>query len=256
VKTAPLVLRRIAHSGDHATGWEAMDGSESSVDRAYAELRRRAINFEFKPGERLNESALSGAIDVSRTPLREALNRLVAEGFLTLAPGKGFFCRPLSPEKIAELYQLRCAVESEAAIRAVEHASSDAIAAFAADFDAAEPLYLTSRDPSDLLSMDEDFHMTLAALSGNAELARVLCNVNERIRYVRIISLRAPAMEQDAASASGAPLSSHRAIVSAIAARDAERAVFVLRNHIEMRSEQAVELVRAAYSQLYVPHAS
>ena len=79
----------------------------SSVDRVYATLRDMAINFDFKPGERLNETALTSKLNVSRTPLREALNRLVAEGFLTLAKGQGFFCRPLSPEQILELYQLR-----------------------------------------------------------------------------------------------------------------------------------------------------
>ncbi len=91
-----------------------MSKTEGSVERAYEALRKMAINFEFKPGERLNETALTKTLDVSRTPLREALNRLVAQGFLTFELGKGFFCRALSPEKVFELYQLRCALETEA----------------------------------------------------------------------------------------------------------------------------------------------
>ena len=54
-----------------------------------------AAAFEFKPEERINESELSKKLGISRTPLREALNRLVAEGLLTAREGKGFFCRSL-----------------------------------------------------------------------------------------------------------------------------------------------------------------
>ena len=67
-----------------------MSKSEGNVERAYQALRRMAVNFEFKPGERLNETSLTKRLDISRTPLREALNRLVAEGFLTFSLGKGF----------------------------------------------------------------------------------------------------------------------------------------------------------------------
>ena len=65
------------------------------VAKAYKGLRDKAISFEFKPGERINESALTRELGISRTPLREALNRLVAEGFLRSSPGEGFYCRKL-----------------------------------------------------------------------------------------------------------------------------------------------------------------
>ncbi|HSG95230.1 MAG TPA: GntR family transcriptional regulator, partial [Afifellaceae bacterium] len=63
-----------------------------------------AVEYRFKPGERLNESDLSKGLGVSRTPLREALNRLVAEGYLAFRPGQGFFCRGLSPSDLFDLY--------------------------------------------------------------------------------------------------------------------------------------------------------
>ena len=66
--------------------------SDSVVDRVYEQLKAMAVSFEFKPRERLNEGAIASRLGVSRTPLREALNRLNTEGFLRFAPGRGF-CR-------------------------------------------------------------------------------------------------------------------------------------------------------------------
>lgn len=230
-----------------------MEKRESNVDRVQKKLRDMAINFDFKPGERLNESALTSQLDVSRTPLREALNRLVSEGFLTLTQGQGFFCRALLPEKIVDLYQVRCALETEAVRRAIETASDQEIAEFHAYLDAIESTYDTCADIAELVRMDEEYHLRMVTLSGNAEMVRMLNNVNERLRFVRSINLR-QIRERSANGRSDAEnLSAHRVVADAIRARDADAAITALRKHIERRSEQVVELVQLAYSQLYVP---
>lgn len=230
-----------------------MSKTEGSVERAYEALRKMAINFEFKPGERLNETALTKTLDVSRTPLREALNRLVAQGFLTFELGKGFFCRTLSPEKIFELYQLRCALETEALVRTIEGAEDTQIDQVIAYLDEVEKSYSVSTDLNELLRMDEEFHVKLATLSGNQELVQLLCNVNERIRYVRIINLRLLRDRRDGSASDQTSMSAHRIILKAVRERNMDEAVKALRGHIERRSEQTMELVRVAFSQLYVP---
>ena len=230
-----------------------MNQSESSFEFAYSILRKRAIDFEFKPGERLNESALTRELAISRTPLREALNRLVAEGFITFELGKGFFCRPLSPQKIQDLYQIRSALETEALVRTIDSASDDAVQEVLLYLDRAEQDYMRCSDLNELLRMDEEFHMKLAVLSKNEELVGLLGNVNERIRYVRIINLRLLRDRRDSPDYKNASLSSHRVILEAIRDRDQEKAVSKMRSHIERRSEQTIELVRVAFSQLYVP---
>ena len=101
-----------------------MNKVSSSVDRVYDRLRQMAADFEFKPDERINESALSTKLGASRTPLREALNRLVAEGFLTFQARRGFFCRPLSPSQILSLYEARIAVETASRCAALSSPSS------------------------------------------------------------------------------------------------------------------------------------
>ena len=230
-----------------------MTQAESSFEFAYSTLRKKAIDFEFKPGERLNESALTRQLAISRTPLREALNRLVAEGFLTFELGRGFFCRPLSPQKIQDLYQIRSALETEALVRTIDCASDDAVKEVLLYLDQAEQVYVQCSDLNELLRMDEEFHMKLAALSNNEELVHLLDNINERIRYVRIINLRLLRDHRDSPDYKKSSLFSHRAVLESIRDRDEKKAVAKLRSHIEQRSEQTIELVRVAFSQLYVP---
>ncbi len=66
--------------------------SEGRVEALYNKLKDMAVDFRIRPGERINEVALARELDASRTPLREALNRLVAERLIDFNPGKGFFC--------------------------------------------------------------------------------------------------------------------------------------------------------------------
>ena len=230
-----------------------MSKASSSVDRVYDRLRQMAADFEFKPDERINESALSTKLGASRTPLREALNRLVAEGFLTFQNGRGFFCRSLSPKRIVDLYEARQAIECEALRRSVERADDSDIAAVLDYLDTTEPHYKTCESSMEVLEMDEDFHIRLAALSNNSELVGMLRNINDRIRYVRRVDLKMMLAKKLIARNEGAQLSAHRIFLNALAARDVAAAVEAMRNHIERRKEEATEAVRIAYSQLYVP---
>ncbi len=222
----------------------------SNVDRLYAELRQMAAAFAFKPDERLNESELAVRLGASRTPMREALNRLVAEGFLTFQSGRGFFCRPLTPQRILELYEARVAVECEALRLACTRASDQAITDLGIFLDHAEPTYQACDDLDQLLAMDEDFHMRLVNLSENQELAAMLNNLNDRIRYIRLIDLNR--INQSELVTPHAP-SAHREIFSALKRRDIKAADTAMRRHIERRREQATEAVQIAYAQLYVP---
>lgn len=215
--------------------------SESNVDRLTAKLRRMAADFEIKPEERIVEGEMAKRLNVSRTPLREALNRLVSEGYLTNTGGRGFFCRALTPERILDLYEARAALECEALRHAIARATDADILA----------LSVGRKNTDDeagrlaLLEMDEAFHLALTRLSGNAELERLLSNINGRIRYVRMIGL-------NAGDGVAAQTAAHQTILAAIQARDLDGALTALRAHIELRKEDATQAVRDAFSEIYV----
>lgn len=220
------------------------DRPESNVDRLTAQLRRMAADFEIKPEERIREGEMAERLSVSRTPLREALNRLVSEGYLTNTGGRGFFCRALTPERILDLYEARAALECEALRHAVRRASDADISALLAQLDRGDHGG-QGADRLELLDMDEAFHLALTRLSGNAELERLLVNINGRIRYVRMIGLKA-------GDGARAQVEAHGKIVRALQTRDANAAQDALRSHIEMRKDDATQAVRDAFSEIYV----
>lgn len=220
---------------------------DDTVSTLYVRLRAMAAAFEFKPGERINESALSRSLGASRTPLREALNRLVAEGFIEFQSGRGFFCRSLTPERILHLYEARVAVEFEATRQATLRASADELARLDAMLDASKEEYAQCSDALRLVEIDEAFHIQLCMLSGNPELVRMLETIYDKIRFVRAADLRA------LQAAGNTTADRHRDILRLVGAGDPVAAAGAMRTHIEHRTQHATDAVRLAFADLYAP---
>lgn len=219
---------------------------EGNVSRLYEKLKSMAIAFEFKPDERVNESQLAISLGASRTPLREALNRLVAEYLLVYQPGKGFFCRSLQPKLIFDLYEARIAVESETVRLACERADIAEAEALRATLETVRP-GKEQHEVKNLVDFDETFHFGIARLSGNEELGRMLDSIHAKIRFIRWID-----MEDRRQITFG----EHMAIIDAILERDAAKAQTLITGHVERRAEQISQVVREGYSRIYIPQMS
>lgn len=201
-----------------------------------------AISFEFKPGERVNEVELAARLGASRTPLREALNRLVAEEFLTFQQGRGFFCRDLKPREMFELYQFRAVLEVAAVRLTCEHATEDEVQALANYLDETGPED-GGRSSEELVSLDEAFHEKLMSLSRNKEMTRVLDNINARIKFFRWVDMDARRTQTQG---------EHRRIVEALQARDADLAARLMDTHIAKRLDQITTAIKESYSRIYM----
>lgn len=215
---------------------------EPRTEVVYRRLKEMAVDFRLLPGERLNEGALARDLGTSRTPLREALNRLVAEGLVTFQPGRGFCCRSLDAETVFDLYELRAVLESAAVGLACSRASDEGIAGLEAAL--AAQMETVGRTVREVTAGDEAFHIAIAALTGNAELVRQLHGINDRIRYIRWIDMQ---------SRVGTTKGEHRTIMAAIRARNAAAAEAAMQGHIAKRMDQVVAAVREGYSSIYVP---
>jgi DNA-binding GntR family transcriptional regulator len=222
---------------------------DDTVARLYCQLRNMAADFTFRPSARINESQLSQTLGASRTPLREALNRLVAEGFLEFRSGQGFFCRALNPQAILNLYELREGVECAALALSVARAPQAGIDALHAYLEDTSAAYRDSTDVVALLEIDEGFHNRLCALAGNPEFDSLLRNINGRLRYVRSIDLKHLRQSGDVAGR----LSAHSRIVEALVQRDATAALAAMRGHIAKRRDDVTVVVRDAFADLYAP---
>jgi len=214
----------------------------STADKAYVALKDMVVAYRVRPGERLNEVELAKRLEVSRTPLREALNRLVSEGFLTSMGGRGFFCREFKPREIYELYQLRGVLEVAAARMASEQATE-------AEIDELER-FLDDTGPDDgqrtseeLVALDEAFHERLMAFARNAEMAQLLGNMNDRIRFFRWID-----MDSRRKRTQG----EHRDILEAIRAREPDRAAAAMEAHISRRLDEITQGIKEGYSRIYL----
>jgi DNA-binding GntR family transcriptional regulator len=229
---------------------EKMTKTEGTVERTYRKLKEMATNYAFKPEARLNESELAKQLETSRTPLREALNRLVAEGFLTSRSGQGFFCRSLTPAEIMDLYEARGAIECEAVKLAALRADPAAVLELEKFLEQSRSDYRPGTPPEILVKLDEEFHLRLTALSGNAEMVRMLENMNGRIHYVRLIDLKALSERDGPDVVTTDP---HKRILDAVKRRDPDAAQEAMRSHIERRLEAITQTVRSAFAQLYAP---
>ena len=226
--------------GRELTKGERIDG-ESAVQRVYDRIKAMAISFELRPGERLNELEIARRIGVSRTPLREALNRLAADRLLDFSPKQGFFRKGLSVKEIADLYDLRAEIERGAVRLAIQRASDRGIERLAACL--VEPAEAALMSGEQVMELEERFHEGLAALSGNAEIFQGLKNLNDRIRFVRGVLLE---------TRKEAAMAHHHKIYQAVRDRDAPRAEHLMANHTRLGHDDLVVAVKDAFARIYM----
>lgn len=199
------------------------------VERVYARLKRRAMEFAFAPGEKVKERVLAAEFGVSRTPVREALNRLSTEGFVTFIPNRGFFCREVDTDQIAQTYAVRAALEVWAFRRACSATPKADLAAFHARWGARD----VAAGFETLDIYDCRFHSGMAALSGNGVLVQELQEIGEKILAFRNLELRDEQRRDQT-------LREHGQILSALVSRDAAAGCALLERHILNSAEKAI----------------
>lgn len=150
-------------------------------DRVYKKLKHQILTCGVAPERRLIESTLCAAFRVSRTPLREALNRLALEGLVVAAPVSGYAVAPLTIEDIRHLNEVRQAVESEAAALAAERATAEDLQAMQAN---ASLTYKQGHRSTYLLSLERNraFHLAVAHASHNPRLETLVTSVLDQVQ--------------------------------------------------------------------------
>lgn len=212
--------------------------------RVYEILRQQAIEYGFRPGERVNEVKLAAELNVSRTPVRAALNRLVSEGLLTLVPNKGFYRQPIDIDAIRSLFELRGAIETMSVRLFCQRATESDIEALERqwqDFLQERPK-LAARQ---IVEHDEEFHEAIAQGSRNSEALRLLRDINSRIRFLRVVAL-----ERD--NCKTVTSVEHGQILAEIKARNTEAAVSLMSRHISLMLGDVTEIAREAVVRIYL----
>ncbi|MBN9885851.1 GntR family transcriptional regulator [Salipiger abyssi] len=212
----------------------------SSAQRAYQGMREQLLRFEIHPGQKINEVTMAARLETSRTPLREALSRMVAEGLLVTGD-RGFAVPDLEPETVQGLFEARLELECSMARLACERATPEALAAlseFLTESAAESPNASVDR----LMELDIKFHDSIAAMSGNEALRAMLANVNDRIYLVRWIAMEGRRNSTQA---------QHREILECVMRGDKQGASEVMRNHIMHRNDEILAAIKSAYGHVF-----
>ncbi len=192
-------------------------------DRAYAELLEQIQTGILAPGTVLGEVEQAARLGVSRTPLREALGRLVADGLVVQQSPRVTVVSDVDVDDIRALFELRRALEESAARLAAARGDSEAFAALAGDFARSSITGDEGRDA--YYALIARFDAQLDASVGNDYLVSAL-------RTVRTHLVRVRRMARDIPERLAASISEHRVIAAAIAARDADLAAHATHVHL------------------------
>lgn len=193
------------------------------------------MNSDFYPGQHIRHVEVSRALGMSRTPAREAMQRLVEEGLLILRPNRGYFVTEMTVREAEELYELREILEVFCVQEAIHKSTRKQLGGLRRLLD----VYKDStkdRITRHTLLVDRDFHLKIAQLAGNEMVFKLLVSVLEKVIMKRNIERIAPV---DAKTG----FKRHAVILKAIERRDKRLAVQQIREHIRQGKMRVLEQV-------------
>ncbi|XAS71693.1 GntR family transcriptional regulator [Micrococcaceae bacterium Sec5.1] len=202
----------------------------------YSELKRRILSLELKPGERIYEPAMATELRVSRTPLREAIRRLISESLLEQQATGGVLVPVLDETAISELYDVRAALESLMAREACAKAAVEDI----------EKLQgILERNAAMVGFADEamkygvKLHATIAAIAGNSWAQRFHDQISSQVERYRHFTNNSPDRREEA-------LADHRVLVEAIASKKPDKAAKIAFDHVIAARDETLRAISGA----------
>jgi len=219
---------------------------KSIRERAYVHIQRKIASGELAPGSAVSELALSKELGSSRTPIREAIGQLVAEGLLEQVPNRGAIVVKLTRQDIIELYELREALEvyavgkvaretvNEAELHRL-HAISNEILLMRDELARSGQSALDARQMHSFVTSDLSFHTLLIRMAANTRIMKVL---NETRLLIRIFAMR---REGHSVADLERIHGSHAAILASLAQRDSQGAMRLISEHIKTSQQERLE---------------
>lgn len=228
-----------------------VSGSPHAQEQAYAFVKQRILSLEFGPGRRLRAQDIAAELNVSRTPIREALSRLEQEGLVTRGSGWGYVVKAFTLDEVVNLYKVRAALEAEAIREAITHVDEVTLRRLETVLDKAEA-YLKRGSMREFQSTTRLFHEMTAQATRNPILCQMLALISDRIRI-----FSAHVMRQDRSRAKQI-CAENRKILKALKARDLTAAEAAVREHVGRASDSLVGFLQKApnFSWQAVPRTS
>ncbi len=202
-------------------------------DIAYEEIKHMIVSNEIKPGELLFENALAKELGISRTPIREAIFTLEAEGFINTIPNKGSEVVKLNMRDIVEFMQIREGLEGIAARIAAEKGNKDLFREMLGELEKVDMEDETQKEHG--LAVGRQLHALILTEAGNKKLLGIVNNLTAQIDRIMIMSRKGDKQIQTSHG-------EHIALSKAIIAGDEILAEKIMRNHIIGASNSALQV--------------
>ncbi len=209
--------------------------THSLEERTFLKLEEEILNGTLKKGDILTETALSARLGVSRTPLRAALHTLSEEGLVEIRTNRGATVVGVSPDDLANIYQIRKNLEGLASALAAERITKEDFKALTESVELSE-FYLCKRDLEKLRELDTEFHSIIYRASQNRHLERILSDLHRKIKVYRKLSLSVSERIEKS-------VSEHREILDAIEKRDTSLAEKLTVEHVEAAMNNLLAIV-------------
>ena len=210
--------------GVRKTGWKKPSAGLSLADKAYETIKRKIITLEYRPGQYLNEVQVCKSLGIGRTPVHQALHRLMIEGLVEIIPRKGLIVRPNSLNEVLALLEARWLIEPFCASLAVSRASSQDVGLLREIIDKAEKAAKKGETEA-FMELDVLFHGTLARIAGNAILEDMLKSLHDRATRIWYLHVW---QKSDIM----VTFKEHHAVFEAIARGDKEAATATMQQHL------------------------
>jgi DNA-binding GntR family transcriptional regulator len=204
------------------------------TELTYRSIKQSLLNGTLGERSRLTEESLASQLGISKSPVREALNRLEAEGLVSIEARRGAFVRQFSPKEIRDLYNMRLVLEEHAVVTA--EITPNFLRDLEASINQTKKL-LKAGDKLGHIEEDMRFHAMIAAATGNQELCRVLENVQQKTLICRSKSYEL--------SATTAPVA-HRKIYEALKRENRREAKAAMQEHISFVRDRLLGAFAAA----------
>jgi DNA-binding GntR family transcriptional regulator len=207
------------------------------TDWVTASLREAILQGYFEPGEKLDQELIANDLEVSRTPVREALKKLESEGFLEIRPHRGAFITAVSRQDIRDVYEIRALLEAEAVRQATPVILESVLDELEEHLNQTQT-QIEAGDSTGHFESDVCFHEAIVNLVENELLKEILDSLNNRIMRVRRFGQLQPGPHL---------VESHREhhlILQAMRQRDAQDAAKLMRHHLEQSALRVQELAQ------------
>jgi len=218
------------------------NGAAASLlkERAYDELKRRILNDDYPPGSFLAERRLAEQLGMSKTPVKAALERLELEGFICVSPQQGIVVREFSVHEIADLYEIRAALESYTMRLIAGRLSEAQIARLRANLAALKKIGSHAgnqgeRDVASAVVLDAEFHILFTRFLGNREFLRVMEHLRHKMHRVITKAFHLNPGRIDTS------YEEHKAIVDVVIAGKGSRAAKLIESHLEKGKQLILE---------------